>query len=320
MKKNYYIYLITIFLTSLTGIVDILTTYQFRLSAIYIISIFVAAYFLNKYYSIFLCLLSISFSLYTIILYHESFEIFILWNAIMTISIYFIVVYLSTILKKKIHTEKVNYSLNKQNQLLKNNISKDSTLIHELHHRVKNNFASIESLINLTLNANSPDPLKSIKNRLITYRLLYDKLCYSPETNSIILLNEYLNELIKLIFENYQETNPSIKYKIYGGDFEIKSKTANTIGLIINELTTNSIKYAFTDISEGSINISLIKKENIITMIYFDNGRGFDPNQIESNKKHLGLLLIENLTQQLNGNIKYTYNNGSQYTFDFHIN
>jgi len=316
LKKG-YIYLITILLTIFTGVVDILTSHQFRLSAIYIISIFSAAYYLNRYYSILLALLSIFFSLFTALMHFKTLELFMIWNNIMTLGIYFLIIFFAVVFKNKIEFEKINYSLQENNQLLEKNIREKNILIMEIHHRVKNNFLAIESLIDMTIKDQSPDQLKAIHSRLNTYKLLYNKLCYSSEIISVVLLADYLHDLIKLIIINCNTNNYPVAFQIHGGDFNVDSKIAHSMGLIINELATNSLKYAFTGIAQGQINLSIKKTENRITLIYSDNGPGFNPGTIAPENKHLGLLLIENLTQQLNGNFHYAYRNGSEYTFDF---
>lgn len=305
MKNKICFYSLTFFFTCLTGIIDILTTNQFILSPIYLISVFIASYSLNKQFGLFLSFLSASFYLSTMLLQFSDFEPFMLWNSIMMLSIFIIVVYLSAGLKK-------------QNRQLTKGIEEKNILIREIHHRVKNNISSIESLINLTLDSNSPLSISAIQNRIATYGLLYDKLSYSPGNDSLIQINDYLQDLMDLIFKNQYTAEMNADFKITGGNFKIDSKTAQTIGLIVNELTTNSLKYAFKEADRGSIAITLTQDDNTLSMVYSDNGMGFDPNRIKPGEKHLGMILIESLTEQLNGKMKYSFENGSEYAFNFH--
>lgn len=194
-------------------------------------------------------------------------------------------------------------------------------LLKEVHHRVKNNLQIINSLINIQSDYVS-DPkatelFREIRNRIRTISLVHEKL-YKSEDYGRINVKEYINMLVENLIDTYSY-NKKIDLKL---DLEVQHFNLNTIiplGLLLNEIISNSFKYAFNDMNEGVIEIEL-HKSNIkeeYTIIIGDNGKGFSNEVFDSETTTLGLELIKILASQLNGNIEKIQKPGTHYILKF---
>jgi two-component sensor histidine kinase len=189
-------------------------------------------------------------------------------------------------------------------------------LLKELNHRVKNNMQTIVSLIRLQSdeieNKKLKDILLTIQNRIGAMGHLHE-LLYKQNNISFIDVYEYFELLIEEVrdsYDSYITINLNIKTKL---------KIEDTIycGLIINELITNSFKYAFPN-KNGTINISLEKENENVKLIVCDDGIGFDKN---SKTSSLGLTLVKTLAvNQLRGEINIDIKNGVSTTIIWNEN
>ena len=160
-----------------------------------------------------------------------------------------------------------------------NSLLKEKDIIlREVHHRIKNNMASIEGLLRIQADSSSDErvgmELKDAVSRLGSMRVLYEKLYESEEfleTSS----KAYLSKLIDDIADVFPECGEvCIEKKI--DDFSIPTKLSFSLGIIINELFTNALKYAFTDAaSERLIRITAVKTGRTVNICVRDNGIGF---------------------------------------------
>ena len=202
--------------------------------------------------------------------------------------------YLNTLVKEK--TYALKHSLNEKELLYK-----------ELNHRVKNNFMMILSLIKLqisrTVLVETKESLKVTENRIKAISNLYEILIFNNE-NLNIDTADYLKKIYLNISMNFQK-DINIKYDI---QHNIELDSLIYVGLVFNELITNSFKYAFpTD--EGKIFLTLKKENNKILLSIKDNGQGFK----ERRKNSLGLTIVETLIEgQLLGELSIKSNNGTE--------
>ena len=173
-------------------------------------------------------------------------------------------------------------------------------LYQELNHRVKNNIQMILSLLTLqigdTQSKETKEELTSTKNRVNSLLGLYDKL-YLDSNDIYVDTKTYLENIVQTVqqtFKNSVEINLNIQYRLDNSELIY-------CGLIVNELVTNSFKYAFLD--KGYINISLSKNANQIYLNINDNGCGFE----KSNKKSLGMEIVKALViKQFLGTMEIT--------------
>ncbi len=203
---------------------------------------------------------------------------------------------------------------------LKTSLNEKEILLKEIHHRVKNNLALTIGLIKLQQSKikdeNTKKILKDIQERIYTMELLHRKLYESTNLNHINF-NEYVTNLVYDIENTYNyHENISIKIKI--DDIFLDIEKAMPCGLILNELITNSFKYAFKNNKKAKLKISMKKIENKYELILKDNGKGIPSNIDIYNSNTLGLKLINSISkQQLNGDFIYNKNNGSEFIIIF---
>ena len=206
---------------------------------------------------------------------------------------------------------------------IKANLKEKETLLQEIHHRVKNNMAVISSLLKIQAynmdDKRLKDALMDSQNRVQSMSAIHETL-YQSESLSSIDLSTYLPKLAESIAKNYT-TGRKVNIKIEAENILISVKQASPIGLIVNELITNSLKYAFPENAEGEIKISLTQKEqNQVELEYADNGIGMPKNFDWQKTKTMGLKLVKALANsQLDGSIDMDSNNGTKYTMIFKI-
>lgn len=212
--------------------------------------------------------------------------------------------------------------LNQKNNL-ELTLNKNKILLKELNHRVKNNLQMISSVLSLqsskikekeskkhfTAAANRIKVLSEIHNSFYNKNQLNETDLFNyVSTLKDYLISSIINPEIKVEF------NIDIKPNIY-----INSDNKTTLGLIINELITNSFKYAFTKNSQNLISISIIKKDETYYFSYSDNGKGFNNGEIDKTKS-IGLKLILRLVNQLGDEASISSTNGMNIKFKFSNN
>lgn len=209
--------------------------------------------------------------------------------------------------------------LNEKNTIINKSLTEKELLLKEVHHRVKNNFQIISSLLDLqSKDIEDEKALATIhegQNRVKAMSLIHQKL-YQNEDLATINFSEYCEQLIKEIKSTFNiDAEISIKLEMPELYFDID--TAIPLGLILNELLTNSFKYAFTKSGSNSIIITIIQAESTYLLTFKDNGPGL-PTDIDFNSsKTFGLRLTSRLSKQLLGSAKYSYENGSVFTIEF---
>lgn len=195
-------------------------------------------------------------------------------------------------------------------------------LLKEIHHRVKNNLQVINSLINIQSSYVEDEKALSIfeecKNRIRTIALIHEKL-YKSNDFKKINFNDYIVLLIQDLVQTYN-VNKEIELKT---DLQIEYFNLNTLvplGLLLNEIVSNSLKYAFADVEKGIITITLLENGfNQFELVIGDNGKGYEGEPNNPNKATLGLELIKILTDQLDGHITKLNLPGTVYKLDFKL-
>ena len=184
-------------------------------------------------------------------------------------------------------------------QILQQNDEK-TTLVREVHHRVKNNLQIVVSLLRMqSQEINNPEfrvLFQESINRIMAMSMIHQKL-YQNENLSQIRIGDYLDELIHEIMNlNFREKG--VQYEIKTEVGKIGIKTLIPVGLLVNELVSNSLKHAFDDTANARIYIEIQKEgENQLRITYFDNGV-WKP---QLGNASFGLVLIDTLIEQLEG-------------------
>lgn len=192
-------------------------------------------------------------------------------------------------------------------------------LLQEIHHRVKNNLAVIIGLLHLQSFNSKNDELgvfyDEMSNRIKSIADVHE-LLYSSETLSKINLKSYIGKLFNNVLslsKSDVELNPLI---FIDENFEMNINQAIPLGLLVNELLTNSVKHAFKGIDNPTISFTVIKEEESISISYKDNGVGFEIEG-HSSPTSLGFTLINTLLGQLEAN--YSFTNSIGFGIEFSI-
>ncbi len=200
------------------------------------------------------------------------------------------------------------YKRKQQNQFL-------STLIHEVNHRTKNNLQMLNSLIT-SIYQNVEDDfikgeIKKLRSYIKSFGLLYDSLNKAASFDDVNI-SEYTQDIGKAVLGNTKDGNLEFLYKA-DSNILMPTDKAILIGLIVNELITNSIKYAFPSSTNNQIAINLFKqKDNMLHIVYEDSGEGYKIDG--SSKNSFGLNMIQQLVKQLKGSINFDAINAKRVT------
>ncbi|MBL4716399.1 MAG: sensor histidine kinase, partial [Bacteroidia bacterium] len=210
--------------------------------------------------------------------------------------------------------------LEAQKKELDFSLNEKEILLQEVHHRVKNNMQIISSLLNLqSRQIKDKDALRMYNDsqaRIRSMALVHEQL-YQSNDFSKLEFDKYLHTLSNNLMSSYT-LSANIDLNIDVTEVNLDLDRAVPTGLIVNELMTNSFKYAFHEKEFGEININMsLSNDEKITLVYSDNGIGI-PTEIDWQKTDsLGLTLVRTLTRQLNGTIELDTSKDTQFTLVF---
>lgn len=217
---------------------------------------------------------------------------------------------------------------------IENSLIEKETLLREIHHRVKNNMQIISSLLSLQSRYITDEEAMEIfqegQNRVRSMALVHEKL-YKSENLSKINIQDYIKDMISYLSRSYPLDYNLIKFKVNVQDIPLNIDTAVPLGLIMTEIITNSLKYAFPVVNysepangsskrqevNGEIEVKLERKNKKYLMTISDNGIGI-PKDIDIQKiDTLGLKLVNILVDQLDGKLELLNGNGTTFKIDF---
>ena len=201
-------------------------------------------------------------------------------------------------------------------------LKEKEVLLKEVHHRVKNNLQVISSILNLqssyVKDQKTLDILRESQNRIKAMSFIHESL-YRSDDFSFVSFSSYINSLSSNLVQTYIIKHANINLELDLGDVNLNLDQAIPCGLIINELVSNSIKYAFPSNRKGKIRIELTKNRNKIYLKVEDNGIGLPDNFDVEKTDTLGLQLVYILVSQLDGDIKVINKKGTTFLFNFTI-
>jgi len=190
----------------------------------------------------------------------------------------------------------------------------------EIHHRVKNNLQVISSLLYLASeNFKDNDVIEAFmdsRNRVRSMALIHEELYQSKDMSSIDF-PDYTENLLQYLSKSYGFDRKNIMIDSSIDDVYLGVDTAVPLGMIINELVSNSLKHAFCNGEHGTINIELKVKDNNFTLKIKDNGVGLPPEIDFRNTESLGLQLVTTLVDQIDGSIELDTSRGTEFTITF---
>ncbi len=217
---------------------------------------------------------------------------------------------------------KQNKQLEKQQLIIQNQSVEKDVLIREIHHRVKNNLQIVSSLLNLQANsvsdASALEALRESHNRVKTISIIHQKL-YSFDELSVILLEDYIQQLWSHLRKVYNAGHIDVRLNILPKGLMLDMEKAIPIGLIVNELITNTVKYAFTEHDQDAhIDISCSDNgDGFYTLTVADNGKGMPEGFDPATSPNLGYRIMNELSRQLKGTAKFSTTSGTCFTLVF---
>ncbi|AUC76712.1 sensor histidine kinase [Olleya sp. Bg11-27] len=196
-----------------------------------------------------------------------------------------------------------------KNKALEGNLLKIQTLIKEVHHRIKNNMQMVSGILLMQEDEyddeNIKKALRDSQNRIQSMSLVHEKL-YTNVTLKEVKTKEYVEQLLMYIEDTVKYKSMQIdKEIVIDQDLYFDGDTSSDLGLIINELVTNSFKYVFTKDQKNTLSIQIFKDQDFYKLVYKDYGKGLGDDFDFNNAKTLGMQLINILTEQLGGHLEY---------------
>ncbi|TCC88531.1 hypothetical protein EZ428_17985 [Pedobacter frigiditerrae] len=214
--------------------------------------------------------------------------------------------------------QQTNEVINKKNQNLERLVKEKEMLVNEIHHRVKNNLHTVMSLLESQAAYLRDDALSAVQNsqnRIQAMALIHQKL-YMNNDSSAIRMDIYLQELVGSLKDSFDRP-----YIVFCTDFdqvELNVSQAISIGLIVNEAITNSIKHAFDSDKMGTVTVSFKKQPmDSLCLVISDNGKGVPPQMDNAHTNSLGLSLITGLSRDLGAELTMTSAEGTTLIVEF---
>jgi PAS domain S-box-containing protein len=203
---------------------------------------------------------------------------------------------------------------------IKTSLKEKETLIKEIHHRVKNNLAVIQSLLKLQAIHIKDEKTKGLfnesQNRVQSMSMIHERL-YKTEDLSTINFGEYIRSLATQLFHSYKIDPSLVKLVINIPDLSVDVNTMIPCGLILNELVSNACKYAFPDDRKGELNIMLDKRDDEYSLTVKDDGVGLPENLDIYKTESLGMRIVTSLVSQINGKLSVDKEGGTKFSIKF---
>lgn len=200
-------------------------------------------------------------------------------------------------------------------------LAEKQLVLREVHHRIRNNMGVLSSLLSIQARkVRDPAALAALdeaQGKIHNMGLLYDKL-YRSTDFSELSVKDYLETLVDDVIGNFPDcAHVQVHKDVH--DFMLDAKRLQSLGIIINELLTNIMKYAFQGRDGGAISVQALKDGNHVSVIIADDGIGLPESVSLANSTGFGLQLIAGLVQQLNGTMRIERLNGTKFALDFEL-
>ena len=203
-----------------------------------------------------------------------------------------------------------------QNKEIETALKEKDILLREIHHRVKNNLQIISSVLSLqsrqSRNSSIQQAINEGRNRVRSMALIHQNL-YQRENLTGVCVDKYLEKLVQELFHTYNINREVISLELNVQNMDLDVDTMIPLGLVINELVSNSLKHAFAEDEQGSIALSLIEDEGSLVLTVQDSGKGTTEEEIFSSNS-FGNRLIKAFSQKLKADFKIVNDNGTRIT------
>ncbi|MFC1887762.1 tetratricopeptide repeat protein [Candidatus Cloacimonadota bacterium] len=203
---------------------------------------------------------------------------------------------------------------------LRQSLTEKEVLIKEIHHRVKNNMQVVSSLLQLQSRyIKDPETLEIFKksqNRVRSMSLIHEKL-YRADDLAHIDFNDYIRKLSRHLLIVYSVDTNKVQIEYDTSEIYLDIVQAIPVGLILNELISNCLKYAFVEMEKGNIKISMHIEDGFYHLSIIDNGVGIPADHDPKKSESLGLQLVNSLSEQLHGKLEVLVQNGTRFSLIF---
>lgn len=232
-----------------------------------------------------------------------------------------LLIFITIITILAIRLQRKNKELKSSNHTLNLALTQKNILFKELHHRVKNNLTILKSILFLQAKS-SPFPevkeaLNESKNRIESMALVHDNL-YEADDVSRVELKGFIQHLLFKLEDSIFPKDKKINFTIDEKKISMPVSSAIFIGFIINELVTNSMKYAVNEKKNLEIGVKLMENDDYLFIEYWDNGKGLSKKNIQLENGGFGFRLIHIMMKQLKSEMEYSIQVGKP-TFKFKI-
>lgn len=201
-------------------------------------------------------------------------------------------------------------------------IEEKDVLLHEVHHRVKNNLQVISSIIALQadLFQNEEDKIlmQETQHRIQAMAQLHNML-YRSDSILLININEYVENLLDELVVAYHTVSARVEILKSIDDFALSIDVAMPLGLIVTELVSNSFRYAFPGDRHGKLSVSLTVLQDTVTLVINDDGIGMPPDFSIQKASSLGYVLVRSLSRQIGGSLQLLQGSGTNIKLSFEI-
>lgn len=214
-------------------------------------------------------------------------------------------------------------NLLQQNEIINGALSAKELMLKETHHRIKNNLQLISSLLELQVmdvgNVQAAIALRTAQRRIQSIATVHSRL-HGSGGHEQIELSGFVSDLFARLANAFGADNVTVRIENDIPPTQLPLDLVVLLGLILNELITNTFKHACTDVADPAVGITLTTLGHDHVLQYWDNGPGLAPGVYEApaGAGSLGLQLIKRLSKQLRGTAKYTYDDRSRFNISFH--
>jgi PAS domain S-box-containing protein len=220
-------------------------------------------------------------------------------------------------------SEELEHRVGERTKELRQSLAEKTTLLQEVHHRVKNNLQVVCSLLSMQIACSDgpllASPLQDAHSRVLAMSLIHEQI-YQSDTLADLNFGEYIGTLSDRLFTAYCVDPSRIQLELSVDLIHLDVDHAIPCGLILNELLSNSLKHAFRDGCEGVIRVSLKKTENgYVELTVADNGAGLPVGFRLEDARSLGLLVVRTLIHQLRADMVATSDGGAMFRFGWKL-
>lgn len=213
--------------------------------------------------------------------------------------------------------QRTSQELSQKNEVIGKALAEKEVLLREIHHRVKNNLQVVSSLLSLqSKHISDEKALEAIeegRNRVRSMALIHQNL-YQEDNLTGIDVKEYITQLCESLFQSYNVRPNQIQLTTHIEDIRLDVDTIIPIGLILNELITNALKYAFPSEKAGELNIQLKTEQGKLLLQVHDNGIGVAPDFDWQKTVSMGFQLIKSFARKLKAQVEVQGSNGMTIT------